>query len=103
VSYELRVVSPDIVWSPLYTSRFSLYTLCMGVYAEWAMVGIGSGVVLWLACLTVQRARSLNRRIDDYTREQEAEAEPGRAADPYAALAELYAPESTKEARRPRN
>jgi vacuolar-type H+-ATPase catalytic subunit A/Vma1 len=51
---------------------------------RWVLVAVAIGIIIWLVARTTRRARELDRRIEEYHKEQEEH--PGI---PYAALAEM--------------
>jgi len=74
----------------------------MGQAAGWVLTVVGVGIAAWLVKQTVRRARELNRRIEEYRREQDELAESGRQVDPWAALGEMSGERDRKEGRRRR-
>lgn len=61
-------------------------------------LAIGSVIVVYLIAQSLRNARRVDRRIAEFKAEQEALKQQGKALDPYAALAELYAEEAQREA-----
>ena len=55
---------------------------------RWALIMVAVTVIVWLVARTTRRARELDRRIEEYHKEQEE-----RPESPYAALAEMLAEE----------
>ena len=53
---------------------------------RWALIAVAVCVIVWLVARTTRRARELDRRIEEYHKEQEEHPEV-----PYAALAEMFA------------
>ena len=53
-------------------------------------------IVVYMAASAFRRARRLDARIREFRKEQDELTRSGRAQDPYAALAEIYAEEEKR-------
>ena len=51
---------------------------------RWVLIAVAAAIIVWLVVRTTRRARELERRIEEYHKEQEE-----RPGIPYAALAEM--------------
>src|SRR5690348_5649661 len=66
----------------------------LGIFLERFAIAMGVVLVVFSAASAFRSARLLNRRITQFKAEQEVLEKQGKAINPYAALAELYAEET---------
>ena len=69
---------------------------------QWALLVVAFIAIAWLVRRTIQKAKELNIKIDEYHREQEAIKKLQQEGlvgpiDPYAELADLYKEKKEEE------
>lgn len=66
----------------------------LGIVFKLFFIAVCAVTALFMLAGTLRKSRLLNRRIEDFKAEQDELRRSGRSADPYSALAELYAARS---------
>lgn len=64
---------------------------------QWLLIAVSIPLIVAMVLQTIKRARVLSERIDEYHESQEAQSQQPGPIDPYANIAEIFAPKPEDE------